>query len=62
MTGQLRHLLEQLSDEAQRRIAAGKLKGMTNKELAGELGISLRAVERKLAMIRDKWRGKFGDE
>lgn len=62
MTGQLRHLLDQLSDDVQRQIAQGKLQGKTNQELTDELGISLRAVERKLAMIRDKWRGEFGDE
>ena len=62
MTGQLRFLLDQLTDEAQREIALGKLHGKTNKELARELKISLRAVERKLAMIRDKWRGESFDE
>ena len=62
VTEQLRYLLDQLADEAQRQIALGKLEGKTNKELARDLGISLRAVERKLAIIRDKWRGEQGDE
>ena len=62
MTEQLRFLLDQLTDEQQREIASGKLQGKTNKELAHDLGISLRAVERKLSMIRDKWRGAWGDE
>lgn len=62
MIEQLHFLLDQLTDEAQRQIALGKLEGKTNKELAHDLGISLRAVERKLSMIRDKWRGAWGDE
>lgn len=62
MTEQLRFLLDQLGDQTQRRIALGKLEGKTNKELSDELDISLRAVERKLSMIRDKWRGEWGDE
>jgi RNA polymerase sigma factor (sigma-70 family) len=62
MTEQLRFLLDQLTDQTQRDIALGKLHGKTNKELARDLGISLRAVERKLSMIRDKWRGNWGNE
>ena len=61
MTEQLCHLLEQLSDDTQRQIALGKLEGMTNQELAKKLGISLRTVERKLGLIRDKWSGEFFD-
>jgi RNA polymerase sigma factor (sigma-70 family) len=61
LTEQLSFLLDQLTDE-QREIALGKLEGKTNKELADVLGISLRAVERKLSMIRDKWRGECDDE
>jgi DNA-directed RNA polymerase specialized sigma24 family protein len=62
MTEQLRFLLEQLRDEVQRQIALGKLEGKTNKELSTNLGISLRTVERKLAIIRHKWRGESCDE
>jgi DNA-directed RNA polymerase specialized sigma24 family protein len=58
----LSYLLDELGDPAQRQIALGKLHGKTNQELARELDISLRAVERKLAIIRDKWRGEYGDE
>jgi DNA-directed RNA polymerase specialized sigma24 family protein len=32
-----------------------KLEGYTNQEIAGQLGIALRAVERKLQLIRQKW-------
>ena len=62
MTDQLRFLLDQLRDPAQQRIALGKLEGKTNKELADELGIGLRSVERKISIIRDKWQDKRGDE
>jgi RNA polymerase sigma factor (sigma-70 family) len=62
MTEGLREMLGQLSDDAQRRIALGKLAGYSNQELAQQLGISLRAVERKLGIIRDLWRGEIADE
>lgn len=58
MTERLRELLSQLTDETQRQIALGKLAGYTNQELAQQLGMSLRAVERKLSIIRDRWRGE----
>lgn len=54
MTDQLRLRLSQLGD-VERQIALGKLESKTNKELAKELGISLRAVERKLGLMRDQW-------
>ena len=57
MAQQLRHLLESLSDDTQRQIVVGKLEGRTNEELAKKLGVSLRTVERKLGIIRDKWHG-----
>ena len=54
---QLRYLLAGLSDDAQRQIVVGKLEGRTNEELAKKLDISLRTVERKLSIVRDKWSG-----
>ena len=57
MAQQLRHLLDRLSNDAQRQIVVGKLEGQTNEELAEKLGVSLRTVERKLSIIRDKWSG-----
>lgn len=62
MTERLRDLLSTLTDDIQRRIALGKLEGYTNQELAQQLGISLRAVERKLSIIRDLWRDEIVDE
>ena len=59
MNEQLRRLLDSLADDVQRQLAVGKLHGRTNEELAAELRISLRSVERKLGIIRDKWRGEL---
>ena len=55
MTEEMRRALESLGDDVQREVALGKLAGYNNRELAERLGISLRAVERKLSIIRRKW-------
>jgi DNA-directed RNA polymerase specialized sigma24 family protein len=44
-----------LADDTLRQIARGKLEGYTNAELAAQLQLSLRAVERKLQLIRRQW-------
>ncbi len=44
-----------LTDDTLRQVAQGKLEGYTNQELAERLGIALRAVERKLQLIRRLW-------
>ncbi len=44
-----------LTDDTLRQIARGKLEGYTNQELAQQLQLSLRAVERKLQLIRRLW-------
>jgi DNA-directed RNA polymerase specialized sigma24 family protein len=49
------HLLGRLPDETLRRVAAWKLEGYTNDEIADRLGCGLRTVERKLAVIRASW-------
>ena len=54
-TSAVREMLEALSDETAQQIALLKLQGLTNKEIAASVGISLRAVERKLSMIRQRW-------
>jgi DNA-directed RNA polymerase specialized sigma24 family protein len=51
----VRSLLDGLGDELLRRIAIAKLEGFTNKEIAQQLGIGLRGVERKLQLIRQRW-------
>jgi DNA-directed RNA polymerase specialized sigma24 family protein len=48
-------LLESLKDGQMQAIALGKLQGFTNEEVAGQLGCSLRTVERRLEMIRRTW-------
>lgn len=54
----VRSLLEALGDDLLRQIAIAKLEGFTNKEIAKRLGISLRGVERKLQLIRQRWEGE----
>jgi RNA polymerase sigma factor (sigma-70 family) len=44
-----------LRDEAERAIAVLKLEGFNHPEIAGKLGLSVRTVERKAAIIREKW-------
>jgi DNA-directed RNA polymerase specialized sigma24 family protein len=48
-------LLDILDDDALRSVAAWKLEGYTNKEIAANLGRAPATVERKLRMIRDAW-------
>ena len=56
VTEQYLHLLERLSDETLRRIAAWKLEGYSIEEIATRLGCGRRTVERKLGVIRSIWR------
>ncbi|MCA9186357.1 MAG: ECF-type sigma factor [Pirellulaceae bacterium] len=58
LTDHLRELLDELAEPLQRQIALGKLEGKTNRELKDELGVSLRTIERKLAIVRLKWGGE----
>lgn len=48
-------LLGLLRDDGLRRIALMRMEGYQDDEIATELGISLRTVERKLQLIREKW-------
>ena len=52
----LQNRLEGL-DETQRQLALWKLAGYTNEEIAGPemMNCAVRTVERKLALIRDRW-------
>lgn len=54
-TDGVREMIETLSDETEQQIAMLKLQGFTNKEIAEKIDISLRAVERKLSLIRMQW-------
>jgi DNA-directed RNA polymerase specialized sigma24 family protein len=56
---ELQHLLDGLRDPSLREIALWKLEGSTNEEIAARLSqgrpTHLRSVERKLALIRQRW-------
>lgn len=48
-------LMQMLRDDTQRDIARLRLEGYANEEIASQLGISVRSVERKLKLIRETW-------
>ena len=48
-------LLEKLENESLRLVARRKLEGYHNSEIAQEMGVSQRTVERKLLRIRSLW-------
>lgn len=50
-----RRLLGLLRDDRLRKIAVSRIEGYTVGEIATELAISTRSVERKLKLIRDQW-------
>lgn len=52
---QLSHLLKLLRNDTVRSVATLKMEGHTSKQIAAELGISVRSVARKLDLIRDTW-------
>ena len=52
---QCARLLDGLPDETLRRVAAWKMEGYTNAEIAARLGCVVTTVERKLKRIRDLW-------
>jgi DNA-directed RNA polymerase specialized sigma24 family protein len=54
-TMETREMLRALDDEMLQKLAMRKFEGYTNQEIAQDLKISLRAVERKLKLIRSKW-------
>ncbi len=56
MADQCRHLLQRLDDLQLRELALSKMEGYSNQEIARRLGCSLRTVERRLRLIRDKWK------
>jgi DNA-directed RNA polymerase specialized sigma24 family protein len=49
-------LLEQLHDAELRAIAVAKMEGHSNAEIAAQLNCSERTIERRLNLIRDKWK------
>lgn len=59
---QLQRLLASLKDDRLRQVALSVLAGDSRPETAERLGLSLRSVERKVALIRDAWRWELGEE
>ena len=57
MADGLNHLLG-LLDNHKRHIALLKLEGHTNEEIAATLGCAVPTVERRLRLIREKWKGE----
>jgi DNA-directed RNA polymerase specialized sigma24 family protein len=61
VTEEFKRLLADLGDEELRQIALAKMEGYTNQEIAARMDLTLRTVERRLALIRGRWTRK-GDE
>ena len=55
LNDQSRRLMHSLPDDQLRRIATWRIEGYTVPEIAGEMSITPRSVERKLQLIRKKW-------
>lgn len=55
MEEELKKLMGMLPDEGLRKIAGRKLEGWTNAEIAKELGVVERTIERKLSLVRACW-------
>jgi DNA-directed RNA polymerase specialized sigma24 family protein len=58
---EFRRLMDQLGDAGLRSVAALKLEGYTNDEIASRLGCVTSTVERKLARIRGVWAEELAD-
>lgn len=52
---EFRRLMGLLRNDVLRRVAVWRMEGFEVAEIASHLGISVRAVERKLQLIRQKW-------
>jgi DNA-directed RNA polymerase specialized sigma24 family protein len=58
MAEQIESLLDSLGDDTLRRIALAKLEGFTNQEIAEQMDVGTRTVERKLRLIRTVWKDR----
>lgn len=56
MTEECRRLLDLLNDHELEAIVMWKLEGLTNEEIAYEIGYSRRSIQRMLNRIREIWR------
>ena len=55
MEEEMDRMFEILPDDELRKIAALKMQGVTNQEIAGQIGKALATVERRLRLIRTIW-------
>jgi DNA-directed RNA polymerase specialized sigma24 family protein len=55
-------LLNLLADDTLRRIAAWKMEGRSNAQMAADLGVTTRSVERKVQRIRETWKTELRRE
>jgi DNA-directed RNA polymerase specialized sigma24 family protein len=55
MDEQQQEMFSALPEESQRSVARLRFEGYANEEIAEQLGMSLRSVERKLKVIREIW-------
>lgn len=62
MREQLGRYLHGLDDPIYRDVVLDKLAAFTNREIAERRGVSLRAVERKLAIVRRRWNEGENDD
>ena len=54
--------VNQLGKPDLKKVATLKMNGYNNQEVSGQLGISLRSVERKLKLIREIWQDELSDD
>jgi DNA-directed RNA polymerase specialized sigma24 family protein len=55
MAEECQRLLERLADPGLEALAAAKMEGCTNEEIAQRFRCSVRTIERRLRLIRKKW-------
>jgi RNA polymerase sigma factor (sigma-70 family) len=61
MDEEYQRLFSLLRDDSLCKLAQLRLEGYSNEEIAEQLGISLRSVERKLKLIRDRWSDELAE-
>ena len=59
---QHQRLLDLLGDDGLRQVALLRMEGLSNDEIADQLNISTRSVERKLQMIRQRWSREVNEQ
>jgi DNA-directed RNA polymerase specialized sigma24 family protein len=54
-------LMVALANDTLRQVAAAKMEGFTSTEIAAQLGLSVRSIERKMQLIRQCWESVLAD-